>query len=133
MTRPRGGLTLAVHTGQLVAEISPLTPGCPVHSCHLLPAPSVVIAPLVRTHVGSVACDPAETMQAKTRSLATAGGMFCRRSTPAAGVPEAHGVTAHQPTSVAAAGLKPTMMRAAPVGAWASVGAKVTGSVAAAF
>src|SRR5208283_4053116 len=113
--RPSGGLTLAVHTGQFAAEISPLTPGCPVHSCHLLPAPSVVIAPLVRIHVGSVACDPADTMHAKTRSLLTAGVTFCRRSTPAAGVPEAHGVTAHQPSCWAAAGLNPTIIRAAPI------------------
>src|SRR5208283_2429128 len=92
MMRPSGGLTLAVHTGQLAAEISPLTPGCPVHSCHLLPAPSVVTPPLVMTHVGSVACDPVDTMHAKTRSLLTAGDT-CLASTPAAGVPAAHAAT----------------------------------------
>jgi hypothetical protein len=71
---------LAAHLGQFV--VSPLTPGCPVHSCHVTEL-SVFLAPLVTVQVGSDEPVVPATMQAKTRSLPTVGVALWRLSTPA--------------------------------------------------
>src|SRR5712691_11179765 len=95
MTRPRPGAVflIAVQFEQLVR--SPLTPGCPVHSCQVGPAASAVLAPLVTDQLGSDTKVVPATMQAKTRSLPTDGVALWRRNTPAAcAVTVAQAVTA---------------------------------------
>ena len=83
MIMPSEGVELVTQTGQLAAEMSPLTPGCPVTSIHVA-VPSVVFEPLVRVHVASVvlAVVPATT-QAQTRSLVNEGVVNWRTSAPA--------------------------------------------------